>query len=542
MDRQNNQYEAMLGSKGWESLEVQEIFQIYDASSKGIEDSESNKRLAFFGENKLPDSKKKSKLLIFLDQFNNALIYVLIVSSAITALLHHWVDTGVILGVVLINAVIGFIQEGKAEKALDSIRKMMSAKATVIRDDQKKEIDARLLVPGDMVYFKMGDKIPADIRITESSNLRIEEASLTGEAEEVLKTSDPVEVGADLGDRTSMAFMGTSVRNGSGKGIVIATANNTELGKINQMMSDIKENTTPLIRKINRFGLILSFVVVAASILLFLYGYFVQNLSASVMFLSVIGIAVAAIPEGLPAIMTITLAIGVQKMAKRNAIIRKLPSVETLGSVTVICSDKTGTLTKNEMTVVGLYTAQNQYEVEGSGYKPEGKILLEGKEVKLEEDPTLLKMLYAAGLCNDSEILNIDDNWQVVGAPTEGALKVLQLKTLGDKLKDETKRIYTIPFDSNYKYMATLNEIDQEKYIFINGAPEKILSLCKSQFYDERIIEADYDAWHNKIKEGASVGRRMIGCAFKKIDAKQSAIDSCRFAGRYDFFRSVWSN
>lgn len=522
---QDNQYETILESKGWESLDIQEVFHIYGSSSSGIEESESVKRVAFFGENKLPEAKKKSRLVIFFSQFNNALIYVLIFSSVITALLNHWVDTGVILGVVLINSIIGYIQEGKAEKALDSIRKMMSTKATVIRDGKRKEIDASLLVPGDVVSLKMGDKVPADVRIIESSNLKVEEASLTGEAEEVLKTSEPVKEGSDLGDRTSMAYMGTTVRNGTGKGIVVSAGINTELGKINKMMSETKENTTPLIRKINNFGIILSFVVVGASILLYLYGYLIQGFSASEMFLFVIGIAVAAIPEGLPAIMTITLAIGVQQMAKRNAIVRKLPSVETLGSVTVICSDKTGTLTKNEMTVVGLFTSENQYEVEGSGYRPEGRILLNGKEVDPEEDPALLKMLYAAGLSNDAEIINTEDNWQVVGAPTKGALKVLQLKVLGEKLKNETNRIYTIPFDSNYKYMATLNEINEEKYIFVNGAPEKILSFCKNQLNGERIIETDYDWWNNRIQEGASLGRRMIGCAVKKIDGEQSAID-----------------
>lgn len=525
MDQQDKKYETMQGGKSWESLAVQDVFLIYGSSSEGIEDSESDRRLAFFGENKLPEAKKKSKLVIFLNQFNNALIYVLIASSIITALLDHWVDTGVILGVVLINSIIGYIQEGKAEKALDSIRKMMSAKATVIRDGQRKEIDARLLVPGDVVSLKMGDKVPADLRIIESSNLKVEEASLTGEAEEVLKSSDPVPEGSDLGDRISMAFMGTSIRNGAGKGIVVATGNNTQLGKINKMMSETKENTTPLIRKINSFGMMLSVIVVGASALLFLYGYLIRELSATVMFMSVIGIAVAAIPEGLPAIMTITLAIGVQRMARRNAIIRKLPSVETLGSVTVICSDKTGTLTKNEMTVVGIYTAENEYEIDGSGYNPEGNIMLDGKEVSPEEDPVLMKMLYSAGLSNDSEILNTDGNWQVVGAPTEGALKVLVLKAIGGKLKDGAKRIFTIPFNSDYKYMATLNEINEERYIFVNGAPEKILSLCKSQLSSERITEADYDAWHDKIKEGAALGRRMIGCAYKKIEEKQSTID-----------------
>lgn len=510
--------------RNWESLEVPEVRDSLGVPEAGLSPEEAVRRLEHFGENKLPEAKKKSRLMMFLAQFNNALIYVLLVASVVTAFMEHWVDTGVILGVVVINSIIGYFQEGKAEKALESIRSMMSETATVIRMGKKKTINATELVPGDLVFLKAGDKVPADIRITDSANLRVEEASLTGEAEEVMKFEAPVKEGADLGDRTSMVYMGTSVRNGSATGIVVATGSGTELGKINQLMTETEETTTPLIRKINQFGIILSFIIVAASLLVFLFGYFLRGIPAGEMFLTVIGIAVAAIPEGLPAIMTITLAIGVQKMARRNAIIRKLPSVETLGSVSVICSDKTGTLTKNEMTVVTLFTAREKYEVEGTGYQPEGRILRDGEEMNPMEEEDLLPMIWSAGFCNDSEITEENGTWHLVGAPTEGALKVLQMKAAGEKGIPEARRIEAIPFDSNYKYMSTLYEIDGRGYIFVNGAPEKVLALCETQWEGGQPLEAKPEYWYQRIEEGASLGQRMLGSAFKEVDRDKKTL------------------
>lgn len=518
-------YAKMAEKTSWESMPVDEVFDSFQISEDGASQEEAEKRLGFFGENKLPEGKKKSKILKFLLQFNNALIYVLIVAAIITGVMQHWIDMGVILGVIIINAVIGHIQEGKAEKALDSIRKMLSASATVMRDGKKKDIDARFLVPGDLVFLKAGDKVPADIRLVDVSNLRVEEASLTGEAEEVLKYLDPVEENADLGDRTSMVYMGTSIRNGAAIGIVVATAEHTELGKINTLMTDTKETTTPLIKKINQFGLYLSIAIVGASVLIFLYGYLIRDMSASDIFLAVIGIAVAAIPEGLPAIMTITLAIGVQKMAGRNAIVRKLPSVETLGSVSVICSDKTGTLTRNEMSVVSVFTSNNKYDVEGTGYSPEGRILLNGEEIGLEKEEALLKLIESAGLCNDSEVNKNGDDWELVGAPTEGALKAFEMK--GNKGSELTpvNRIASIPFDSNYKYMSTLNQIGDERYIFINGAPEKILALCESQLAGSEVVPIEIEKWTQNIEAGASLGQRMLASAYLKVSDTKDEIE-----------------
>ncbi len=523
MTERDKLYENLLKKRNWESIQQEEIQSLYEITEDGLGEEEAAKRLEYFGENKLPEKKKKNKILLFLGHFNNALIYVLIVAAIVTGFMQHWVDMGVIIGVVVINAIIGYIQEDRAEKALDSIRNMVSNTATVVREGKKRELDTRELVPGDVVYLKAGDKVPADLRVIEASNLRVEEASLTGEAEEVVKYSDPVEEGADLGDRTSMIYMGTSVRNGSGSGVVVATGAATELGKINRLMSEVEETTTPLVQKINQFGVYLSVFIVAVSLAAFLFGYFFRGIPFDEMMLAIIGIAVASIPEGLPAVMTITLAIGVQKMAKRNAIVRKLPSVETLGSVSVICSDKTGTLTKNEMTVVALYTAQHGYKVEGSGYQPKGSILLDGKEVSLEEDQALLRGLEGAGYCNDAVVVRKDGDWHAVGAPTEAALKVLWMKSGKDE-EEKGNRIAVLPFDSTYKYMATLNEVDGERFLYINGAPEKIIDLCKKQQGNEGAEALDEDYWKEKIEEGASLGQRMLATAYKKVENRKESL------------------
>jgi magnesium-transporting ATPase (P-type) len=507
----------------WESIDVPKVLEEFGTSKEGLSQGEAKERLDQYGENKLPEAKKKSPFMVFLAQFHNALIYVLLVAALITGILQHWVDMGVILGVVIINSVIGFIQEGKAEKALDSIRKMMSSGATVVRDGKKKDMDATLLVPGDIVYVKPGDKIPADLRIIDSASLRVEEASLTGEAEEVMKFIEPVEEDAELGDRTSMAYMGTTVRNGSGMGVVVATALDTELGKINTMISTTQDIETPLIQKINQFGKGISVVIIVVSILVFLYGYFLRDIPWAEIFTTVIGIAVAAIPEGLPAIMTITLAIGVQKMARRNAIVRRLPSVETLGAVTVICSDKTGTLTKNEMTAVSVFTAKSVYRVEGSGYSPEGEILCQQGCDNQWSDFALNRMLESAWLCNDSEINKLDNGeWELTGAPTEGALKVLAMKGDVNKRQWMPDRVYSIPFDSNYKYMATENFIDGEYYVFVNGAPERVMELCQKQMREDQEEPLDHSFWEGKIGEGASQGQRMLGAAYIPLKAKKT--------------------
>ncbi|SHF06014.1 cation-transporting P-type ATPase [Alkalibacter saccharofermentans] len=506
----------------WESLSVEEVLSKLDTDLEGLTDNEAKARLEKYGLNKLPEKKGPSAIKRFLMQFNNALIYVLLAAAILTAVLGHWIDTWVIIGVVIINALIGYIQEDKAQKALDGIKHMLSLKASILRAGSRQTIPAEEIVPGEIVILSPGDKIPADLRLTEiTANFRVEEASLTGESEAVKKSIDPVSEGTVLAERKSMVYTGTTVRAGSAKGVASATGTDTELGKINKMLSETETMATPLIRKINKFGKYLSIFIIIFSLALFAFGYFLRDFTIAEISLAVIGLAVSAIPEGLPAILTITLAIGVQRMAARDAIIRRLPSVETLGSVTVICSDKTGTLTKNEMTATTIYTMAGEYTVKGSGYSPEGSIIREGSPVDLSTDTILEKLIQSAYLCNDSQLKQDESgNWDVKGTPTEGALMALSKKS--GKLDFETKRLALIPFDSEYKYMSTLNVVEGKSFIFVNGAPDQLLSMCLQQLGKSGPEDLKKDLWQEHIENGASKGLRMLGCAYKEVGGEKT--------------------
>jgi P-type Ca2+ transporter type 2C len=507
----------------WYNLSPDQSLQKLSAEKGGLTEEEAQQRLEKYGRNKLPEEKQKSALMRFLMQFHNVLIYVLIAAAVVTALLDHWIDTWVIAAVVLVNAIIGFIQEGKAEKALEGIRKMLSLHATVLRNGERKDIDAEELVPGDVVLLQSGDKIPADLRLIRNRNFRVEESALTGESVAVEKTTDPVEGDAVPGDQTNMAFSGTSVVYGRATGVVVETGVNTELGKINRMMSDVEELSTPLLRQIDQFGKALSVVILGLTALFFAIGYFFRDYTIDELFMAVISLAVAAIPEGLPAIMTITLAVGVQAMAGRNAIIRRLPSVETLGSVSVICSDKTGTLTKNEMTATSVCTAENTYHAEGTGYAPEGDLLLDDRPVSPDDHSTLQLLLRAVRACNDASLKQEDGRWVIDGDPTEGALVTLAHKGgFGDF---NPERIDHIPFESDHKYMATLNELDGERILFMKGAPERLLELCDTELTDSGEQDLRSDFWEEKIEQQAAGGRRLIAAAYRKTGEEIREID-----------------
>ena len=362
-------------------------FQTVSSSAEGLTRQDAQQRLQEFGPNRLRAAKKKNPLARLLAQFHNVLIYVLLGSGCVTALLGHWVDSGVIISVVVINAIIGFIQEGKAEKALDAIRNMLSQQAMVMRDGKFISLPADQLVPGDVVLLQSGDKVPADLRLFKTRELHIEEAMLTGESVPVEKTTQPVAAHATIGDRKCLAYSGTLVTYGQGQGLVVATGDNTEIGRISGMLRQVQSLTTPLLRQMATFAKWLTIAIGFIAAATFAYGVLLQGFSAGEMFLAAVGLAVAGIPEGLPAIMTITLAIGVQRMARQHAIIRRLPAVETLGSVTVICSDKTGTLTRNEMTVQTVATGAGICEVSGSGYDPHGAFTLDGPDITPEAFP-----------------------------------------------------------------------------------------------------------------------------------------------------------
>ena len=507
------------------ALGAQEALEQLRVTPEGLKREDADGRLRSVGPNRLPEPPKEGVLKRFFKHFHDLLIYILIAAAFITAVLGHFVDTGVILAVVVINAIIGFLQEGKAEEALEGIRKMLSLTAHVRRGGEWEETGAEELVPGDIVRLRSGDRVPADVRLLETVNLRIEEAALTGESVPSGKDTEAVSSGAGVGDRSCMAYSGTMVTAGRGTGVVTATGASTEIGKINRMISDVEQLATPLTRQMNRFGKVLSVVVVGLAGLMMLAGWTLHDFAWGDLFFAAIGFAVAAIPEGLPAILTITLALGVQRMARRNAITRKLNAVETLGSVTVICSDKTGTLTRNEMTVRYAITPEGKYEVSGSGYRPEGEISLDGSAVSAEERDDLNALVETMAVCNDSEIVEEDGEWRVTGEPTEGALRTLARKASFDPARYE--RIASIPFESENKFMATLERLPGGGVrILFKGAPDRLLERCGQQRgADGTVQPLDRESWEQRMEELGGEGLRVLAAAFKDADEGKSGLD-----------------
>ncbi|MBZ0145438.1 MAG: HAD-IC family P-type ATPase, partial [Rhodocyclaceae bacterium] len=476
----------------------------------------------------MPPPKKRGPLLRFLAQFHNVLIYVLLAAVAVTAALGHYVDSGVILAVVLANTVIGFFQEGKAEAALDAIRNMLSHTAAVLRDGRRREIPAEELVPGDIVFLASGDKVPADLRLVEARSLRVDEAALTGESEAVEKDLAPVAEAAPIGDRRPMAYSGTLVTYGQAKGLVTATGEATEIGRIGRMLAEVEEIATPLLRKMAVFARWLTGAILLSAAALFAFGVLARDFSVAEMFTAAVGLAVAAIPEGLPTILTVTLAIGVQRMARRHAIIRRLPAVETLGSVTVICSDKTGTLTKNEMTVQRVVTAGRTFEVGGAGYAPHGGFSVDGAELALPDAPELADIARAALLCNDAVLHEAGGEWKLEGDPTEGALLTLALKAgLERHYESESlPRVDAIPFESEHRFMATLHHDHAgHAFAFVKGAPERLLQMCTRQRVAGEDRPLDDAFWHRQVEALAAAGQRVLALAEAPMEKGKRELD-----------------
>jgi magnesium-transporting ATPase (P-type) len=495
---------------------VDEIERQLDVDvSRGLDAAEAAKRLGIHGANLLPQGKKNGPIARFLAQLHNILIYVLLVSGFVKLMLSLWLDASIIFGVVILNSLLGFIQEGRAEKALDTIRNMLSADARVLRGGAVRLIPAEEVVPGDIVLLESGDKIPADIRLVDARNLRTEEAALTGESVPTDKTTGPVSVKATVGDRENMAFSGTMVVSGRATGIVVATGSQTELGRINQMLAEVSALETPLLRQIRKFGYVITVVIVCVSVLLFAWGHWLGHMTFVGLFQAIVGIAVSAIPEGLPALITITLAIGVQRMAQRNAIIRRLPTVETLGSVSRICSDKTGTLTLMEMMVTSVVTAESAYEVTGDGYAPEGEIREDG--TRLGAAPEVLTLMGRVSLlCNDAELFETDGKWKVEGDPTEAALYPFATKLGMDRTAETAAapRIDAIPFESEHKFMATLNRSAAGEMLLVKGAPEVILEHCDRQQTAQGAVALDRDHFAREGDRLAAQGNRVLGLAW----------------------------
>jgi magnesium-transporting ATPase (P-type) len=501
----------------WHAIAADEVMRrLGSDTAKGLDVAEAKRRLQTHGPNRLPESAKQGPLMRFLLQFNNVLVYVLLGAGFIKAMMGLWLDASVILGVVILNALLGFIQEGRAEKALDSIRNMLSAEARTVRGGETRMIPAEELVPGDVVLLESGDRIPADLRLADVKNLRTEEAALTGESVPADKTTDPVAANATVGDRTGMAFSGTLVVSGRATGVVVGTGSDTELGRINQMLAAVSPLETPLLRQIKKFGTAITVVILVVSVVMFAFGRWVRSMPFVTLFQAVTGIAVSAIPEGLPALITITLAIGVQRMAQRNAIIRRLPAVETLGSVSRICSDKTGTLTLMEMVVASAVTADSTYQITGEGYASEGQVLLDGKPAA--EDPVLKLFGRVSMLCNDSELRQEDGTWKVEGDPTEAALYPFASKLGLERRAEQAEwpRIDVIPFESEHKFMATLHSSSGRGQILLaKGAPEVILEHCDRQETARGEHQpTDRDRWMQASEKLAANGERVLALAW----------------------------
>ena len=525
----NSQSGAQGATSGsWHTESIKTVFETLTTTPDGLSKEEVTDRLVKYGPNRLPEPRTRGPLVRFFYQFHNVLIYVLLAASAVTAMLGHWVDASVILAVVLLNAVIGFVQEGKAENALRAIRQMLSPNAMVMRDGRQMTVQAEELLPGDIVLLQSGDKAPADLRLFRVKGLQIQESVLTGESMAVEKITDPVAQEAVIGDRRCMAYSGTIVTHGQGAGVVVATGTQTEIGRISTLVSEVESVTTPLLRQMAQFGRWLTVAILGIAIVTFAFGSLVRDYAAAEMFLAAVSLAVAAIPEGLPAIMTITLAIGVQRMARRNAIIRRLPAVETLGAVSVICSDKTGTLTRNEMTVRTIATAGNLFELGGTGYDPHGAISLSNRDVLPEERPLFLEVVRAAVLCNDASLEQRNDEWLVHGDPMEGALLVSGLKA-GLDVEAEGKqypRTDLIPFESEHRFMATLHHSHAgDAFIFLKGAPERVLEMCAHQRAIDGDQPLDSHYWLTRIEEMAQQGQRVLAIAVKPVSHEQMDLE-----------------
>ena len=505
---------------------IAQILEQKQTQPEGLSRAEAAARLQKLGPNALPQKKGKPAWLRFLAHFNDVLIYILLAAAVMTAVMGHWVDTAVILGVTVINALIGYIQESNAEKSLQSIRNMLSSDAQVIRDGKHATIPTTDLVPGDIVVLRAGDRIPADMRLIEAHNLRVEEAILTGESTVVDKHTDALTGDLPLGDRTNMLFSGTTVSAGGGVGVVVATGQATELGRINQMMADVETNRTPLLVQMDKLGKAIFVIILAMMAVLFVFSVLLRDMPMGELLLSLISLAVAAVPEGLPAIISIILSLGVQAMARKRAIIRKLPTVETLGAMTVVCSDKTGTLTMNEMTVKAVITADSCYRVDGDSYEPVGNLYLEGSNepVKVQPYTVLEKYLRTIDLCNDSQLVcNELGHWGITGGPTEGALKVLATKASLEPVT--TELVAKIPFDSQYKYMATHYKLDAEEWVMVTGAPDVLFALCEQQQTARGLATFDRAYWESEMERFARQGLRMVAAAIKPADIGATTLD-----------------
>lgn len=507
----------------WHSVEKDRLYAAFETSPQGLDDADAAARLDRHGPNRLPQARARSWYARLAGHIHNALIYVMIAASLITFFMDHVVDSIVIALVVVVNTVIGYIQEGKAEKAMEAIREMMAPHASVMRGGRRLTIEARDIVPGDLVILEAGDRVPADLRLIQARALRIDEAALTGESVPVEKHEDRLPQSTPLAERADMAFSGTFVAAGQGTGVAVATAASTELGRINAMLEDVETLKTPLLRQMDLLAGRLTTIIIGVAALLFVFAHYVRDYTVSDAFMTVVGFAVAVVPEGLPAVMTIALAIGVNRMAKRNAIVRRLPAVETLGAVSVICTDKTGTLTRNEMVVGRIVTVDGAVDVSGEGYGPDGSFFAGGKPVDPSRDKVLSDLCLAALLCNDAALRHSNGHWTVDGDPMEGALACLAAKAgyAVDETRRNHPRLDEIPFDAAHRFMATLHH-DHEtgrSFMIVKGAPEQIIAMSARTCGGGGFAPVDAGYWSAAVESMAALGQRVLGIAVKEMPA-----------------------
>ncbi|GAF35609.1 HAD-IC family P-type ATPase [Lentilactobacillus farraginis] len=510
----------------WQDATAELVEKYRTDSESGLTEQEVQKRLKRDGYNELT-VKKQSKLIKFIAQFNNSIIYILIAAAVITLLLHHYSDSAVIGIVIIANAFIGFFQEIQADNALTKIKELLVSQNYVIRDDQKVEVPARELVVGDLVNLEAGDAVPADMRLISADNLRIQESTLTGESNSVEKTEDPIKANTvPLAERSNMAYASTAVTQGSGMGIVVGTGSNTEIGSIQQSVSNVKAQVTPLMKNLNKLGVNLSVFIVVIAVLLFLLGLYTKIYSLPVLIIAIITMVVGSIPEGLPASTSVVLARGVQVMTKRGAIVKTLPAVETLGAVDIVDTDKTGTLTKNEMTVTDVITHDHHYRVSGTGFVDNdngvsGEVLLDGQKVNWQKDQNFIELVKIAGTTTDAELVQTDGEWSLTGEPTDGALTTLFHKLMGRA--PEVDELDTLPFDSAYRYSARLIDDDrQHNELMVKGAPGTIFDMVKKSHPD-----FDADSWYQQVNKLTDQGLRVVALGWKDVsnDEKEIVMD-----------------
>jgi Ca2+-transporting ATPase len=513
---------VLLNETGWYQLSVEQTFELLEADNTGLDSSEVKARLERYGYNELK-VKKRGPLFRFLLQFNNPLLYVLMAAALIAALLGKSIDMWVIIGVVLATVVIGFIQEGKAEASLEALKEMIVPECNVLRDGEKKVIPTRELVPGDVVLLDSGDKVPADLRLFGLKNLRVDEAVLTGESVPVTKGGSPIpRPNLAPGEQSCMAFSGTFVTQGRGLGIAVATGEQTEFGKIAGLMKETKRVVPPITKKIADFTKFVIIACVSFGVVNFILGR-VLGYEVGYMLLATAGMIVAMIPEGLAAAVIAAFAVGAMYMAKRNALIRRLPAAETLGCTTVICSDKTGTLTKNEMTVARIYCAGKDYRVTGVGYEPLGEFILEDKVIDPALDSEgLVEVLRAGYICNSAALVTDEQEFKIHGDPTEGALLVSAIKA---DVTEKLPILDEIPFEPEQQFMATLHENGEENVFYVKGSPERVLDMCQHQLIDGSIEPLNNEQILEKVDEMARDALRVLGMAYKRVDKAKTLLE-----------------